>query len=271
MIELFSNDYHIAESFFAGKKHYVPALSVIHGNFPGRVFVNEALEPSMAIVWAIGRWMYLGGDIKSGKDKTRLITFVHDVVVPDCRQRGAQWFEIYTADSKCWDEIFLQELNTLQVDKHYESTYALNIDQFHKTKANISSSENLAVHLSEMNILPEEYHHFPYVDEKFKMQTCPGVEVRLGDEVVAVCRNNGFVYKDEYFMDADTFAERHRGKGYATLAAVRLIDHLINHRMFPLWETTHQNIPSHKLALKLGFEAVESYPVFAFAIPPISS
>ncbi len=69
MIELDLKDYYLVESSFTEKKQYIPALSVIHWNFPGRVFVNQVHEPNIAIVWATGRWMYLEGNTKSEKDK----------------------------------------------------------------------------------------------------------------------------------------------------------------------------------------------------------
>lgn len=71
---------------------------------------------------------------------------------------------------------------------------------------------------------------------------------------------------NNYFIDVDTFDEGHRKKGYATIAAVELIQKFLSDGMFPLWETTHQNTPSHKLALKLGFEVSENYPVYAFQL-----
>lgn len=267
MIELNLTDYILAESFFIKKKQYIPALSVVHGNFPGRVFINQVHEPNLAIVWATGRWMYLEGSIKSEKDKIELSTFIRDVVVPDCNQRNVNWFEIYTADVEYWDELFLEGICISKVDKHYESVYTLNLDKFNKIKNTFSPKlDDIEINLLEFLILPEEYHNLPYVEQKFQNKTCPGVELRKGSYLITICRNNGLVYKNEYFIDVDTFIQQQRGKGYATLASVRLIDHLLDKNMLPLWETTHQNAPSHKLALKLGFEVEENYPVYVFLI-----
>jgi len=266
MIELKLKDYYLVESFFTVKKQYIPALSVIHGNFPGRVFVNQVHEPNFAIVWATSRWMYLEGNINSEKDKLDLRNFIHDVVVPDCKQRNASWFEIYTADIREWDSLFLNEIDNLKAEKHYESVYTLNLEKYTNKKATNKLSDHIITNLKEFEILPKEYCDLPYVDQKFKTKTCTGVELKNEKVLITVCRNNGFVFRNEYFIDVDTFVEEERGKGCATIAAIRLIDHLLNNRMVPLWETTHQNIPSHKLALKLGFEVKDNYPVYAFKL-----
>ncbi|MNC55421.1 hypothetical protein D3C76_19710 [compost metagenome] len=83
---------------------------------------------------------------------------------------------------------------------------------------------------------------------------------------MALCKNNGFQSGREYFVDVDTFDIAERGKGYGTLAAAALIRYYLDKRMRPLWETTHENLASRRLALKLGFESVADYPVFAFTL-----
>lgn len=264
MIELNVNDYYRVEPFFIGRKQYIPAMSVIHGNFPGRVFVDQLDEPKLVCVWATSRWMYMEGRVTNEKDKEKINQFILDIVVPDCKQRNANWFEIYSSDEGDWDELFLHGINSITAEKHYESVYILNCDKF-KSKLYASRDPlDTIINLNEYAILPKEYHDLPYIEEVYKSKTCLGVELQAGNEVVSICRNNGFVLKGEYFIDIDTFDEEQRYKGYATTAAIRLIDHLLKKGMSPLWETTHQNTPSHKLALKLGFEVDESYPVYAF-------
>lgn len=266
MIELNPKDYAIVKSMFTGKKQYIPALSVIHGDFPGRVFVNRIHEPNLAVVWATSRWMYLEGSVLSDEDKNLLKNYIEQVVVPDCKMRNANWFEVYTADVGLWDELFLTDyFHALQGDKHYESVYTLNLEKFAEgLRARQTPLDDVTVHLKQYPVLPEEYHPLPYIQQKYKTLTSPGVEISINDKVITVCRNNGFLYQNEYFIDVDTFEEEYRHKGFASLTAFELIDHLLEEGKVPLWETTHQNSPSHYLALKLGFEVHDSYPVYAF-------
>ncbi|OAB38353.1 GNAT family N-acetyltransferase [Paenibacillus glacialis] len=265
MLELHFDKFTIVEPFFSNKKNYIPALSVIHGNYPGRVFVDNEQKPNIAIVWAIGRWMYLEGSLTSEKNKLDVSSFLQNIVIPDCRERKTNWFEIYTSDDEQWDALFLEETQYLKVNKHYESVYTLNLNKFNQVKKSIASVEDeIEINIMNFDILPESLHHCSYISDEFKTKKSLGVEIKKENQVITICKNNGFIFRNEYFIDVDTFVKKERGKGHATIAAIQLIDLLLESKMYPLWETMHENIPSHKLALRLGFEVNENYPVYAF-------
>lgn len=271
MIELLTRDYKRAEKFFSHKKQHIPALSVIHGVYPGRVFVNRFNKPTMAVVWAVGRWMYLEGGAADEKDAEGLNRFIQETVIPACKQRQESWFEIYASDAGHWDELLLKPATGYIASKHDESVYTLKQNFFDQLKDRQPAvlPEGIEVRMREYPVLAESARGLSYVQDEFYTKTCLGAEVRRGNEVVSVCRNNGFMHDGQFFVDIDTFSEEHRGKGYATLAAIRLIDAMLDQGLTPLWETTHQNTASHNLALKLGFEVKESYPVYAFEIGPV--
>ena len=48
--------------------------------------------------------------------------------------------------------------------------------------------------------------------------------------------------------------EEYRGKGYATMACISMINELVNNNLCPIWSTDIENIGSDKLAKKVGFE-----------------
>ncbi|BBI33549.1 GNAT family N-acetyltransferase [Cohnella abietis] len=265
MIELHSEYYNIAEPFFSNKKSYMPALAVINGNYPGRVFVDNDQAPNLAIVWAIGRWMYFEGSLSSPNNKIEVSDFLQNVVIPDCRERNTNWFEIYTSDDEQWVDLFLDYTHFLEVNKHNESVYTLNLQKFNQVKDAITSLEDdVEINRIDFDILPESFHHFPYILNEFKTKKSAGIELKKANQVITICKSNGFSYGNEYFIDVDTFTIEERRKGYATIAAIQLIDQLLASEMYPLWETTHENIPSHKLALRLGFEVHDNYPVYSF-------
>lgn len=277
MIELKYEDYHAVKAFFDTKKQHIPALSVLLGNYPGRVFTDRETAPAMAVVWATGRWMYAAGDISSAENRGELAAFLQSVVVPACSLRNEKWFEIYTDSSDAWTELFKSGLVGQKVHRHLESVYEFDRERFEQSEeqavAIISSSvdsieDQVIVDFEELPIIEDQGDSLPDKHNRFSGLTTTGAIVRAGERAVSMCKNNGFVVDDRYFIDVDTYAEEERGKGYATLAARSLIRYYLKQGMQPLWETTHENAASHKLALKLGFEPVESYPVFAFGIEP---
>lgn len=262
MIELQFDSFSTVYSFFRNKKQLIPALSVINGNYPGRVFVDHEQWPNIAIVWATGRWMYLEGDLSTEQQKSYIKQFFQAVVMPECEKRNETWFEIYTSDSKQLDEFFLKEIDFLKVNKHFESVYSLDERKFLQVKnAHNNMKNEVQVEFRDFNILPESYWK-----DALTPQKTVGVVIKNSHGILSIAKNNGFIFGKEYFIDIDTFKAEERRKGYATLAAIKLIDYFLERGMFPLWETTNSNIPSQKLALKLGFEPVDRYPVFAFFI-----
>ncbi|MFD2413847.1 GNAT family N-acetyltransferase [Paenibacillus rhizoplanae] len=269
LLELQPENFAAVYDFYAGTKHHLPALSVLLENYPGRVFADHTEAPTLAVVWATGRWMYAAGDISAEINRLKLMGFLQTVVVPDCLQRQEKGFEIYTEDSDSWTELLTLEIAGLSVDRHMESVYEFNSERFVQLKnrrAAIPLEGELSVACEEFPVLALPEHNRSARDDRFVGLTTTGAVVKVRDKVVSICKNNGFSVNNRYFIDVDTYAESERGKGYATLAAVSLISHYLVQEMLPLWETTHENVASHKLALRLGFEPVESYPVFAFVM-----
>lgn len=265
MKELNYEEYEILESLFNQKKQHIPALSVLRGNYPGRVFAD--VTETLAIVWATGRWMYAAGDINPEQNKEAVKLFLQDVVIPDCKAQNRSWFEIYTDDSGEWETLFLSgrdKLNEWNVDKHFESVYVFHPERFNRKQHDVNPDISLRIGLAEYPVLPDAYHHLPYVHTKFAEQTTCGAAVMLGERTLSICKNNGFAVGSEYFIDVDTFEAAERNKGYAEQAARALIKYYLTSGMIPLWETTLDNHPSHRLASKLGFAPVEQYPVFSF-------
>ncbi|WNS45378.1 GNAT family N-acetyltransferase [Paenibacillus sp. MMS20-IR301] len=275
MIELKLEDYSAVKAFFDKKQQHIPAMAVLLGSYPGRVFTDCAAAPALAVVWATGRWMYAAGEIRSAEQRLGLAAFLQSIVIPVCRLHGEQWFEIYTEDSEAWTELLMSGLEGLKVHRHMESVYEFGREKFEQLErleeesASISADSAAArvtVDLVKFPLLEDQDEVHFEVHNRFGGLTTIGAVVRAGEQLVSVCKNNGFTVNSRYFIDVDTYAEEQRGKGYATLAARSLIRYYLGQGRQPLWETTHENKASHKLALKLGFQPVESYPVFAFVI-----
>lgn len=194
-----------------------------NGKYPGRVFVDNELDPNVAIVWAINRWLYMEGRVSSEDTQQFVYQFIKRVVIPDCAMRDENWFEIYTSNSKQWDELFKNGLENVSVDKHYESVYTLDIGKFNQLKnATIPREDKLQIDIVDIHILPESYYRFAYVTDEFKTMKSVGVEIRNQNQLLlSTCSNNGLHDGNEYFIDVDTYQDDERGKGYATLASIK--------------------------------------------------
>ncbi len=108
-------------------KHELPAVAVLTGQFPGRVFVDGHGAPTVAVVWVSGRWFYIAGTVSS-ETPDHFGHFLADVVHPMRCQAG--WFEIYAPHDPHWDRLLLGVSDVAGVDKHYETTYTLDLEKF---------------------------------------------------------------------------------------------------------------------------------------------
>ncbi|MNI43801.1 hypothetical protein D3C73_981440 [compost metagenome] len=267
MKELRPGEFWRLEAFFNRKKQHLPALSVLQEAYPGRVFVNQTGNPDLAVVWATGRWMYAAGNIELELNKAAVKRLLKDTVIPECNALNLGWFEIYTEGTEAWDQLFLSGLEGLQAGRHFESVYELQLEQFRQVEDAVPAlPDDLQLEIGEYPVLEQTYFHLPYLRHDLLKQIAIGAAVKSGRRTLSVCKNNGFTVGNEYFVDVDTFEFAQRGQGYATQAARALIRYYLQQEMIPLWETTHENIASHRLASKLGFIPVEHYPVYSFRI-----
>jgi RimJ/RimL family protein N-acetyltransferase len=267
--ELDPGDFSRVAHLFRGHKEYVPVFAVIDGNFPGRIFVDEKDSPNTALVWAISRWAYLDGDPSISSFNQSLPGLVQKIVIPCSRQMNMNWFELYTRDLPEWMARIEKSLGKYKPAKHYEMVYTFDQQKYHSLAKSFELPEGSWIQIKELPILPPVARDAMFVSERFKTKTSFGFELVKEGRIVSVCKSNGLISGKEFMIDVETFGEGDRCKGYATAVGTALIDFCLEEGYSPLWETTLDNIPSRKLASKLGFVEGECYPVYAmeFQLP----
>jgi RimJ/RimL family protein N-acetyltransferase len=256
-------DFSKVAPLFRGRKEYQPVFSIIDGEFPGRVFVDDKDEPNVALVWAISRWAFIDGNPSVSSFNEVLPKLIRDTIIPCSQQMKRNWFELYTSDSPEWAatiENFLREYNP---SKHYETVFTFNRERYLASKRPFVLSEGEWIGRKEFPILPPAAREASFVEEKFIEKTSFGFALVKDGKNVSVCRSNGFVSGREFMIDVYTTDKNERGKGHATAVSTALIDFCLENGYIPLWETTQDNIPSQRLAHRLGFVECETYPVYA--------
>jgi GNAT superfamily N-acetyltransferase len=248
---------------FEGHKQNIPVFAVIDGNFPGRVFVDNHESPKAALVWALSRWAYVGGDGGHRAFTRALTDLVRDTIIPCSLEMEQRWFELYTPNSEEWTKVAEGSLAPFKPHEHYESVYVLDKLGFMRSRTSPVAPEGSYIETAEIPILSERARRSAVVAAEFKAKTAFGFRLMRSGEMLALCRSNGFSSGREFMIDVITVNESERGRGYATIASTALIDFCLEEGYVPLWETTEDNVPSQKLARRLGFVEDESYPVYA--------
>ena len=260
--ELEPRDFSKVAHFFRGHKQYVPVFAVIDGNFPGRVFVDDKDSPGTAMVWVVSRWAYIDGDALIGPFIDSLAQLVREVIIPDSLRIRMNWFELYAADSPRWTAAIERSLGEYRPEKHYEMVYTLDRQKYSELREDPKLPEGMRIDRVELPILPETAVDAPFVRPEFKAKTSFGFQLRRGNKVISVCCSNGLISGKEFMVDVRTLDKDERSRGYATAVGIALIDYCLEKGYDPLWETTQDNVPSQRLARRLGFVENESYPVY---------
>ncbi|WP_353094345.1 GNAT family N-acetyltransferase [Tissierella praeacuta] len=258
-IELDKNEYEIVRKYF-NFNFQIPAIAVINGSFPGKIYVDNKEEPKSVIVWAISRWAYGYFELDNlERSREFFKELMEREIVPIIDGLKEKYFEIYSLNED-YDKVLGEEIEGfLLCSKHYENTFILNDEKFNKLNLKNFNGEIVEI---EFPIIPDEYNnHFKMKDIDKKTN---GMVLNIGGKIVSQCINNGFENDRKYFIDLDTFNEEERNKGYGAAVAHELIKKQKNKEMKPLWETREDNIPSLRVAEKLGFEKLERYPVYIY-------
>jgi len=261
--ELEPSDFSNVTHLFQGHKQYVPVFSVIDRNFPGRVFVDEKDSPDTALVWAVSRWAYIDGDPTNPWFNSSFAELIQDVIIPSSVQMGMNWFELYTPDSLEWMTAIETGLSSYKPEKHHETVFTFDEQEYLALRNAYTLPSGSRIERVETPILPQRARDAPFVAEEFKTRTSFGFRLIRDQKVISICRSNGLASGNEFMIDVETFDEKERSKGYATAVGRALLDYCLEHGYIPLWETTSDNIPSRKVARRLGFVEHESYPVYA--------
>jgi GNAT superfamily N-acetyltransferase len=256
-IELDKDEYQIVRNYF-NFNFQIPAVAVINGDFPGKIYVDNKENPKGIIVWAISRWAYAYFGLESLKGNRAFFKeLMIKEITPIIDGLKEQYFEVYSLNDD-YDKILEEEIEGFCIyNKHYENTFVLNDEKFNKLELKNINGEILETNFP---IVPEGYkNHFKIIEMNKETE---GMILTVEGKIVSQCINNGFENDNKYFIDLDTFSEKERNKGYASVVAYELIRKQKNKGMRPLWETREDNIPSLRVAEKLGFEKVERYPVY---------
>lgn len=261
--ELEPGDFTRVSHLFLGHKQYLPVFAVIHGNFPGRILVDAREAPRTALVWALSRWAYVDGDPRNDAFNQALPSLVRNIIIPDSLRMNMQWFELYTADSPQWMTTLETSLEAFGPEQHFETVFTFNEQRYQRLRKPFTLPAGWSITRAEFPILPSAARDAPFIAPEFKTRTTFGFQLACDGQVISVCRSSGFVFGNEFMIDVVTVDESARGKGYATAVGTALTDYCFEHRFVPLWETTLDNIPSRKVAHKLGFVEDASYPVYA--------
>jgi RimJ/RimL family protein N-acetyltransferase len=249
------------------------ARSIIEGNNPGWVFGNHPEQPSVALVWAQGiQGFYLVGDAQASAFCQELNRFVDETIAPRLHEVGIDWVEVSGAAG--WNTVIEEIFRERELEGSQQLVYTLNPAQAETREQpdttapaiqEIDSRLLSSLSAKSRKFLLPKLEQFWGSTHKF-LANGLGVVLMDAGEIASLCFS-GFVAGDTYVVDIET-AQAYRQKGYAEKTAHAFIAACAQRQAQVHWDCMAENIPSARLAEKLGFTLSHSYTLYSFPLNP---
>jgi RimJ/RimL family protein N-acetyltransferase len=244
--------------------------SVLDGNTPGLVYVDQPKEPRLALLWTRQDALILAGIPGTSIDSTlrhELNKLLEQTILPDARQRYIPQLSIQWYPSE-WDAHLPELLANWRPEKAYRRLYLLKQIGFNFRRGLLPghSIDRISQQLLKSDLQNRD-------------QVSGWIESFWPTTTVFLERGFGYCVVNRYaitswcltvFTSANRFelgvatGEDYRQQGHASLATVACIEHCLQNDLIPEWHCWEDNLPSVKLAEKVGFEQCLSYPAYRF-------
>lgn len=236
-------------------------FSVIEGNNPGRIFVDQLDTPCTAVLRFSGGELFIAGRADDEATNREIVALLSTELAPP----GAHLI-LYTF-SDAWSRALDELLRDRGVGRFVRETFVLDPGRFRERHADWRTRA------------PEGFR-VQRMDRELAMQSDPGLDFLWGgiDNFIArafgycvladgqvVSRCSPVALGDKRFETGVGTVEAYRRRGLATLACCALIEHCLDAGVAPEWGCVY-NAASRALALKLGYASATNVEAHYFKV-----
>lgn len=240
--------------------------SIVAGNTPAWVFMDRPASPHLALLWDRQDALFLGGDSQDMAALAALRNLLHNHILPDARARGIPEMTVHYTPG--WEYLLpslctgLNARTALRYSYRYPHTNPPLLPP-------VGVPPGFSVHRIDEQFLDRRLDHMDeirgWIDSFWHSHT-NFFEVGYGyciatDSSAAAWCLTVFAAGQARELGVATLPE-FRGQGLATLAASACIQHAATNNLDTHWHCWADNLPSVKLADKLGFQWHQTYSVY---------
>ncbi|MFX0185423.1 MAG: GNAT family N-acetyltransferase [Candidatus Hodarchaeota archaeon] len=270
-IELTFNQFKTVRPLFIQSNHLLFTVdAVIAGSSPGRVWVDQDINPRSVFMWDKAHCYYFAGDTRNTQFNSAIKNLLTKSIIPNTVANQRDIYKIEYSSIE-WEPILEELLKKTRPIKRTRVFYAY-------TKQEIPESKNL---LSNDFIIQK-------IDEELLNSTIKDVNTII-DEInqcwnsIDDFLNTGFgfclIHKHvneetsiqgwctgEYFSNRkcgigiETFYP-HQRQGFATAMASAFVEYSLSLKIQPHWDSFTDNQASIRVAEKVGFKKIQEYTV----------
>ncbi|WP_027632091.1 GNAT family N-acetyltransferase [Clostridium hydrogeniformans] len=238
------------------KVHSSFAYAVLEGKQPGKVYVDTKEKPSCCLITCKSGKYLVAGDTGNLKFNNFISDYLYN------KKNHKTYFDLYSS-SKEW----VKKIDEILGD----NAAKLSRQVFQWDSSNLSSISTWSQSIPEgfelkkmETILFDKY--VKEVDSSYKeswensynfISKGFGFCILKDNEFVSVCNT---YYVREGFAEIDIVTNnKFRKQGFALITCSKFIEYCLENNIKPIWDCDNGNESSKALAIKLGFNSVETY------------
>ena len=239
---------------------WVPAI--IDGYIPGRIWVDA--DTTTALIWDTRFTYYLSGYEDNHEFNAALDELLFDTIAPEALKKGIRMYFVICPPT--WEKKILN--NEILVGRfpkrikrcYYTFNKKVALDWEDKIPAGFTmefvDKNLLNRNLENIDILCEEINDIIISVDEFIRKKFFGYCLVYKDKKI-VSWSLSFMYGSSHEFTVQT-VEEYQQRGFGKLTTAALIDYCLFHNAASIgWHCGQENVPSIKLAEKIGFERTD--------------
>jgi RimJ/RimL family protein N-acetyltransferase len=255
MIELRPQQYAQVASLFEQIEHNAALIfSVIDCKNPGRIFVDDADQPRVALVYPTDTFYFLGGDGISTETGGAVVQTLFNTLIPAATEKELVLF-VFSENWRANLNVLLADRGVIQISRK--------ILPFNQERFGIHTGwrERIPTGFTLSQVTESMAEKDPallplVMEETGRFGTC----LLKDGEIASICSAVA-VGRGEVEIDIST-QEAYQGQGLATLTACAFIEESLARNLKPVWSCWPFRTASYALAKKLGFDDRPDVPAF---------
>jgi RimJ/RimL family protein N-acetyltransferase len=237
--------------------HYPLLKSIIANRKKGIAYVDSLVNPSITGILSNDGWFYLLGESIDDNFNTKLKEVLLEKVIVD--KVSIFWFGISEEWKKKFVDISsvtIRDYDRIQykfIDSNYtlKSTNNHNYYDYRVERITLDNIDEVFKYNNELHTFWENKELF--IGSGFGY-------IILDDNQIIGHSISASIEDKEVEIDIQT-DESYRGKGIGEHLASCFINECLKRSMVPKWDCSAENVPSNKLAVRLGFQKIKKYPL----------
>lgn len=243
--------------------------SVIAGNTKGRIFVDNTSQPKTALVWVIYCMFYFLGDPENPDFNDALPGFFQNELIPMNEALDCSCFIMTLLEDRGWKKMLDGLFRHFSYETGFRSAFYFDVASFQAQNGFAGMLTNVLPIDNTLEQSPESAELMENI-----LEFWPNLRAFLDHGI-------GYIYKSEdgHIASAcfsvasakgfqeiviNTYDQSDRKKGYGSLVARAFIKKCLQRRLTPVWNAYETNLPSVKIAEKMGFKLQAKLPYYEF-------